>query len=71
MRKHIDLPDIPKAEQTPLMKGLVGVIEALSETGHRSAKEIDRLRDEAAVGRPGSATGTVGSTMEDRKFRRG
>lgn len=49
MSKRIELPDIPEAEQTPLVKELVGLIETLSETVGQQAEEIKRLRDEVAV----------------------
>jgi hypothetical protein len=49
MAKEIKLPDIPEAEQTPLVKGLLGIIEQLAERVQRQEEEIGRLKDEIAV----------------------
>ena len=45
----INLPDIPETEQTPLVKGLMAIIEQLSETVARQAEEIAILKDEISV----------------------
>ena len=49
MGKAIKLPDIPEEEQTPLVKGLLGIIEQLSEVVQRQEEEIGLLKDEIAV----------------------
>ena len=49
MGKEIKLPDIPEEEQTPLVKGLLGIIEQLSELVQRQEEEIGLLKDEIAV----------------------
>ena len=49
MAKEIKLPDIPEAEQTPLVKGLLGIIEQLAERVRCQEEEIGRLKDEIAV----------------------
>ncbi|WP_041395406.1 IS66 family transposase [Photobacterium profundum] len=45
----INLPDIPESEQTPLVKGLIGIIEQLSDTVERQQEEITLLKDEINV----------------------
>jgi len=45
----INLPDIPEAEQTPLVKSLMVIIEQLSETVVRQGEEIAVLKDEINV----------------------
>lgn len=45
----INLPDITEAEQTPLVKGLMAIIEQLSETVTRQSEEIAILKDEIRV----------------------
>jgi len=49
MAKEIKLPDIPDEEQTPLIKGLLGIIEQLAERVQRQEEEIGHLKDEIAV----------------------
>jgi hypothetical protein len=49
MGKEIKLPDIPEEEQTPLVKGLLGIIEQLAERVQRQEEEIGLLKDEIAV----------------------
>lgn len=45
----IKLPDIPESEQTPLVKGLLEIIEQLCETVERQREEIATLKDEVSV----------------------
>ena len=49
MAKGIQLPDIPKEEQTPLVKALLDVIEQLAERVQQQDEEIQHLKDEVAV----------------------
>jgi hypothetical protein len=49
MGKKIKLPEIPEEERTPLVEGLLGIIEQLTERVQRQEKEIGRLKDEIAV----------------------
>lgn len=44
-----ELPDIPEAEQTPVVKGLLALVEQLIEQVHRQQEEIDTLKDEVRV----------------------
>lgn len=46
MGKDIKLPDIPEEEQTPLVKGLLGIIEQLAERVQRQEEEIAVLKGE-------------------------
>ncbi len=45
----INLPDIPESEQTPVVKGLLGIIEQLCDTVARQQEEIGILKDEVQV----------------------
>ena len=49
MGMEIKLPNIPEEEQTPLVKGLLAIIEQLSERVQRQEEEIGHLKDEIAV----------------------
>ena len=49
MGKAIKLPDIPEEERTPLVKGLLEIIEQLAERVQRQDEEIAHLKDEIAV----------------------
>jgi hypothetical protein len=44
-----ELPDIPKSEQTPVVKGLLNLIEQLLEHTQKQQEEIDLLKDEIRV----------------------
>jgi len=41
-----ELPDIPQAEQTPVVKGLLAIIEQLIEHAQKQQEEIEVMRDE-------------------------
>lgn len=43
------LPDIPEQEQTPVVKGLLRIIEQLIEQNQKQQEEIDTLKDEVRV----------------------
>jgi hypothetical protein len=43
------LPDIPTSEQTPLVKGLLSIIEPLIEQNRQQKEEIDILKDEVRI----------------------
>ncbi len=43
------LPDIPESEQTPLVKGLLSIIEQLIEDNRKQKEEIDILKDEVRI----------------------
>ena len=45
----IQLPDIPESEQTPLVKGLLSIIEQLMEQNRQQNEEIDILKDEVRL----------------------
>lgn len=49
MFKPIQLPEIPEVEQTPLVQGLVGIIEKQAEQLGQQAETIEQLKDEIAV----------------------
>lgn len=49
VEKEIKLPLIPEEEKTPLVKGLLGIIEQLSEHVQHQDEEIRILKDEIAV----------------------
>jgi hypothetical protein len=49
MRKRIELPEISAEERTPLVRGLLEIIEQLAEQVHGQEEEIGRLKDEIAV----------------------
>lgn len=49
MAKQIELPDIPEAEQTPVVKALLGIIEQLVVKVQRQEEEIQQLKDEVAI----------------------
>jgi hypothetical protein len=44
-----ELPDIPEAEQTPLVKGLLLIVEQLVEQNQRQQEEIKLLKDEINI----------------------
>jgi hypothetical protein len=43
------VPEIPEAEQTPLVRGLVGIIEEQAEQLRQQEELIGRLKDEITV----------------------
>ncbi len=43
------LPDIPESEQTPLVKGLLSIVELLIEDNRKQKEEIDILKDEVRI----------------------
>jgi hypothetical protein len=49
MSKQVQLPDIPEAAQTPLVKELLGIIAQLAETVRQHEETIAQLQDEIAV----------------------
>ena len=49
MGKQVQLPDIPEAAQTPLVKELLGIIAQLADTVRQHEETIARLQDEIAV----------------------
>lgn len=49
MRRPIELPNIPAHERTPLVEGLVQLIEALAERIQQQEESMGRLRDEVAI----------------------
>src|SRR5918999_6363549 len=49
MLKPVRVPEIPEAEQTPLVRGLVGIIEEQAEQLRQQEELIGRLKDEIAV----------------------
>jgi len=49
MSKLLQLPDIPEAAQTPLVKELLGIIAQLAEKVRQHEETIAQLRDEIAV----------------------
>jgi hypothetical protein len=49
MPKPVRVPEIPEAEQTPLVRGLVGIIEEQAEQLRRQEELIGQLKDEIAV----------------------
>ena len=49
MTKRFQLPPIPESEQTPLVLGLLGIIEALTQELQRQEEHIGQLEDEIAV----------------------
>lgn len=49
MSKPLQLPDIPEAAQTPVVKELLGIIALLAETVRQHDETIAQLRDEIAV----------------------
>ncbi len=42
-------PDIPEAEQTPVVKGLLSIIEQLIEYSQKQQEEIDVMKDEIKI----------------------
>ena len=42
MRKHIERPEISTEERTPLVRGLLEIIEQLAEQVHGREEEIGR-----------------------------
>jgi hypothetical protein len=49
MSAPITLPEIPEEERTPLVEGLVKLVEELADRVHAQEETIGRLRDEIAV----------------------
>lgn len=49
MSKQVQLPDIPEAAQTPLVKELLGIIAQLAEKVRQHEETIAQLQDEIAV----------------------
>lgn len=49
MRKLPPLPDIPEQDQTPLVKGLLALLEQFAEHIQQQDEEITRLKDEVSV----------------------
>jgi FtsZ-binding cell division protein ZapB len=49
MSKQVQLPDIPEAAQTPLVKELLGIIAQLAEKVRQHEETITQLQDEIAV----------------------
>ena len=49
MLKPVRVLEIPEAEQTPLVRGLVGIIEEQAEQLRQQEELIGQLRDEIAV----------------------
>ena len=45
----VNLPDIPESEQTPVVKGLLLIIEQLAAHSQRQQEEIDLLKDEISI----------------------
>ena len=43
------IPDIPESEQTPVVKGLLLIIEQLAAHSQRQQEEIDLLKDEISI----------------------
>jgi hypothetical protein len=43
------LPDIPEAEQTPLIKGLLAVLEQLIENSQKQQEKIEVMKDEIRI----------------------
>ena len=49
MKPKFKLPDIPEAQQTPIVKGLLAIIEQLIEHSQKQQEEIDVLKDDIRV----------------------
>jgi hypothetical protein len=49
MLKPVRVPEIPEAEQTPLVRGLVGIIEKQAEQLRQQEELLGQLKDEIAV----------------------
>ncbi|MGH8605844.1 MAG: IS66 family transposase, partial [Gammaproteobacteria bacterium] len=49
MLEPIRVPEIPEAEQTPLVRGLVGIIEEQAKQLRQQEELIGQLKDEIAV----------------------
>lgn len=45
----LELPDIPKAEQTPVVKGLLAIIEQLIEHSQKQQEDIEVMKDEILI----------------------
>ncbi len=43
------LPDTPEAEQTPLIKGLLAMLEQLIEHSQKQQEEIEVMKDEIRI----------------------
>lgn len=43
------LPDIPEAEQTPIVKRLSSIVEQLIEHSQKQQEEIEVLKDEVRI----------------------
>lgn len=49
MKKLFELPEIPEEENTPLVQGLVGIIELLADRVQKQDEEIAHLKDEIKI----------------------
>ena len=49
MLKPIRVPEIPEAERTPWVRGLVGIIEEQAEQLRQQEEGVGQLKDEIAV----------------------
>jgi hypothetical protein len=45
----LELPDIPEAEQTPVVKGLLVYIELLIEHSQKQQEDIEVMKDEIRI----------------------
>lgn len=45
----LELPDIPKTEQTPVVKGLLAIIEQLIEHSQKQQEDIEVMKDEIRI----------------------
>jgi hypothetical protein len=45
----LELPDIPKTEQTPVVKGLLVIIEQLIEHSQKQKEYIEVMKDEIRI----------------------
>ena len=49
MPLNMKLPEIPRAERTPLVETLLGMLEQLMQESDRQGEYIQQLRDEITV----------------------
>lgn len=49
MMKRFELPSIPESERTPLVQGLLELIEALTQEVQRQEERMRQLEDEIAL----------------------
>ena len=47
--KKFSLPDIPESEQTPVVKGLLTLVELLIEENTALKERVEKLEDEVRV----------------------